>query len=737
MSTSESISHRALIGRAIRTPYSNRHFVKNLDISHELHGHTGCVNALNWSSDGRYLASGSDDTKIIIWDSQAPAFEKGAIIHTGHTRNIFSVKFLPSSNNRTVLSAAGDKQIRVFDVEYGGSAPTVLEQPCARTVYRAHHDRVKRIAVEDDGHCFLSCSEDGDIRQFDLRENNADSEGFRAPLISYAKYQIDLNTISLNKVNPFLLATGGSHPCAFLHDRRMVGRDMRSEWGMIPTMSSPTQCVKKFKSPKTRSTFRGAHITALHFGNANPRELICSWSCDDVYLFDIHGETDQAASRGTSFNTGLNKGLVSTTQKRKRSSSPVSHELNIVDGSDALDLLLETRRYLLTPPFEECNYLQALDKFAEATSVALRRLSDEVDPNLVQHLSSCEELLKALAGLEYDHESELHPESIEPDSLCWQSAFIYSIIRSFSLLDSDPSNRIRLQDHGDSFNGPLMDITLLGSQPKQLFPSLEALVTSFNAIIATEETILRTHTTTGRNFWLHKVCRSLLASTKSLVDKVTRPVPASSSSQEDWSDENDDDGDDSDSGDSIFSGDSEDLQSDEAEEARNEEEYRDDLTSAIHKVSPGVPIGVPIRSFSGHVNVETVKDVNFFGLRDEFVMSGSDDGLLFIWDKLTGKIVTMLQGDSSVTNVMEGNPQYNSLAVSGIDETVKIFEPFEPGESVPASRKIAQPEYEVRARNEERARGDVDDSLQGVRIPRRVLIGLAGQMEQENDCRMQ
>lgn len=30
-------------------------------------GHTGCVNALAWSSDGTTLATGSDDTRICLW----------------------------------------------------------------------------------------------------------------------------------------------------------------------------------------------------------------------------------------------------------------------------------------------------------------------------------------------------------------------------------------------------------------------------------------------------------------------------------------------------------------------------------------------------------------------------------------------------------------------------------------------------------------------------------------------
>lgn len=60
------------------------------------------------------------------------------------------------------------------------------------------------------------------------------------------------------------------------------------------------------------------------------------------------------------------------------------------------------------------------------------------------------------------------------------------------------------------------------------------------------------------------------------------------------------------------------------------------------------------RQYSGHCNVRTVKDVNFFGLQDEYVVSGSDSGHVFIWDKKTSELVNILKGDSDVVNVIQG-----------------------------------------------------------------------------------
>lgn len=57
---------------------------------------------------------------------------------------------------------------------------------------------------------------------------------------------------------------------------------------------------------------------------------------------------------------------------------------------------------------------------------------------------------------------------------------------------------------------------------------------------------------------------------------------------------------------------------------------------------------------------------------DEFVVSGSDDGNLFVWEKEGSTLHDILEGDGSVVNVIEGHPHLPFVAVSGIDHTVKV-----------------------------------------------------------------
>ena len=64
--------------------------------------------------------------------------------------------------------------------------------------------------------------------------------------------------------------------------------------------------------------------------------------------------------------------------------------------------------------------------------------------------------------------------------------------------------------------------------------------------------------------------------------------------------------------------------------------------------------------------------MNFVGAEDEFVASGSDDGNFFLWEKDTGKLHGIYEGDESVVNVIEQHPRLPLLACSGIDTTVKV-----------------------------------------------------------------
>ncbi|CAF3255908.1 unnamed protein product [Rotaria sp. Silwood2] len=83
-----------------------------------------------------------------------------------------------------------------------------------------------------------------------------------------------------------------------------------------------------------------------------------------------------------------------------------------------------------------------------------------------------------------------------------------------------------------------------------------------------------------------------------------------------------------------------------------------------------------INSYDGHRNTRTmIKEANFWS--DSYVMSGSDCGHIFIWNKFNGNIIRVIQADEHVVNCVQPHPlNYPILASSGIDYNIKIFSPL-------------------------------------------------------------
>lgn len=126
--------------------------IRRLELDAILEGHNGCVNCLEWNSTGTLLASGSDDCRVMIWDT----FKQRSVLEfmTPHHGNIFSVKFMP--NSRNVATAAADGQIFLFDTEKANITP-IWKCHC-------HHSRVKRLAnVPDSPYLLWSVGEDGNV----------------------------------------------------------------------------------------------------------------------------------------------------------------------------------------------------------------------------------------------------------------------------------------------------------------------------------------------------------------------------------------------------------------------------------------------------------------------------------------------------------------------------------------------------------------------------------------------
>ena len=317
--------------------------------------HEGCVNRLAWSSDGRLLASGSDDLSIAIQSFEArPGSGKGPIapapyrmrrtdvIPSGHSGNIFGVKFLPDDS---IVSGAMDGEVRWHARSSEGEWES-------RLVYTAR-ERIKNVETASDSpYLFWAAVEDGTILQFDTRtiapipeEGEAGdptgmgrrwrllrpASGTSAAinrnaevLISLRVQQggagsgrtssVEMKSVVASKANPYHLVVAASDQYVRMYDRRMLprihgGDDAFSSWRAAhanvlrycPLHLAPDCTAHLSQSVvadgaggnidlgplrlRTRHVPRTMHTTYAEFDSTG-RHIVASYHGDCVYQFD-------------------------------------------------------------------------------------------------------------------------------------------------------------------------------------------------------------------------------------------------------------------------------------------------------------------------------------------------------------------------------------------------------------------------------------------------------------------
>lgn len=141
----------------------------------------------------------------------------------------------------------------------------------------------------------------------------------------------------------------------------------------------------------------------------------------------------------------------------------------------------------------------------------------------------------------------------------------------------------------------------------------------------------------------------------------------------------------------------------------------DDAPKDDSLTSPGVKM-----VFKGHRNARTmIKEANFWG--DHFIMSGSDCGHIFFWDKYTGEVVNLLEADKHVVNCLQPHPEFPILASSGIDYDIKIWAPVK-----------LEPEFDILRANEvmKRNRVMLEETKDTVTVPASFMLRMLASLNQ-------
>jgi WD40 repeat protein/DNA-directed RNA polymerase subunit RPC12/RpoP len=138
-----------------------------------LTGHTDWVTSVAVSPDGKWVASGSHDQTVKVWD-----LETGECRATlkGHTNQVWCVAITPDA--KRIVSASHDKTIRVWD----------LDTARQLVVCKGHTSEVWCVAVFPDGQRALSGSSDRMLRLWDIHSGKCikEIEGSDASCLSVA-----------------------------------------------------------------------------------------------------------------------------------------------------------------------------------------------------------------------------------------------------------------------------------------------------------------------------------------------------------------------------------------------------------------------------------------------------------------------------------------------------------------------------------------------------------------------
>ncbi|KAK4717847.1 hypothetical protein R3W88_016185 [Solanum pinnatisectum] len=241
--------------------------VKRLDLYGKLNGHEGCVNTIDFNATGDVLVSGSDDRRVILWDW---ATRKSKLSYSsGHMDNIFQARFMPFTDDRKVVTAAADGQVRLGLLLGNGQVET-------KRLGR-HQGRVHNLAVEPGSPYILySCSEDGFVQHYDLRSNSATKILCCSSFMENNKQSsssVRLNSIVIDPRNPNYFAVGGSDEYARVYDIRMYQMDASHNTDRPVNTFCPHHLIETHE----------VHITALAYSSSS--ELLVSYNDELIYLF--------------------------------------------------------------------------------------------------------------------------------------------------------------------------------------------------------------------------------------------------------------------------------------------------------------------------------------------------------------------------------------------------------------------------------------------------------------------
>uniref|UniRef100_A0A8C7ZGS4 Ddb1 and cul4 associated factor 6 n=1 Tax=Oryzias sinensis TaxID=183150 RepID=A0A8C7ZGS4_9TELE len=617
---------------ALVNTFWRREFVQRLKLESTLNVHDGCVNTISWNETGEYILSGSDDTFLVITNPYNKKVKTS--IRSGHRANIFSAKFMPHTNDQEIISCSGDGIIYYTHTEKSPEHNRQCQFTC-------HYGTAYEImTVPNDPCTFLSCGEDGTVRWFDLRmKTSCTKEDCKDDILINCRRAA--TSISISPLVPYYLAVGCSDSSVRIYDRRMLGTRAT---GNYTGRGTTGMCVRFVPAHLSNKSCR---VTSLCYSE-DGQEVLVSYSSDYIYLFDP--KDDQARElKGPS------------EDRREELRQPPVKRLRLRgDWSD-------------TGPRARPESERERDGEQSPNVSLMQRMSDMLS-RWFEEASEAQSSRGARPQARPRAAGPPHDESVAAGASSSVPPAATSVSTSRPNT-AEPVLSLHYSSEGTTTSTIKLDFTDEWS--------VEGDVCKTSGRVSAEAS--RDRNPSGASEDTSGGCRRAEPAGEEGEGSQSQPARGGQDS-----DDSDDDPIPIPMSRLRGQGQRRSAAARIQELFRRRKERREMEESETQNIRrPSVKM-----VYKGHRNSRTmIKESCFWG--NNFVMSGSDCGHIFIWDRHTAEHLMLLEADNHVVNCLQPHPYDPILASSGIDYDIKIWSPLE--ESPSFNRQLA---VEVITRNE-------------------------------------